>query len=73
MKKQKTEHQKMMDEIAAIIEKYGYKNQGYQQTLPGCDDEVLRFIKDRTLIDVVTDFEIDDETYKLVMQSEDDD
>ncbi len=70
---EKTEHEKMMGEIAAIIEKHGYKNLGFQQTLPGCGDEVLRFIKDRTLIDVVTEFEIDDETYELVMQSEDDD
>ncbi len=68
MKKQKTEHQEMMGEIAAIIEKHGYKNLGYQQILPGCRDDVLRFIKDRTLVDVVTEFEIDDETYELVMQ-----
>ncbi len=70
MEKQKTEFEKMMDEVAKVFEKYGYKNLGYQQSL--MNDEVLRFVQDRTLIDVVTDFEIDDETYELVMQSEDD-
>ncbi len=71
MPEEKTEHQKLMDEIADVIEKHGYKNLGYQQTLPGCGDEALRFIKDRTLVDVVTEFEIDEETYKLVMQLDD--
>jgi hypothetical protein len=58
----------MMDEVAAIFEKYGYKSLGLQQSL--LDDEVLRFIQGRTLIDVVTYLEMDDETYELVMQSE---
>lgn len=72
MEKQKTEFEKMMDEIAAIIEKHGYCNLGYQQTLPNSGEEVLRFIENRTLIDVVTSFDIDDETYELVMQVEED-
>ncbi len=70
MEKQKTDYERMMDEVAKIIEKYGYKNLGHQQSL--MNDEVLRFIKGRTLVDMVTDFEIDDETYELIMQSEDD-
>ncbi len=67
--KEKTEYEKMMDEVTTIFEKYGYKALGLQQSL--LDNEVLRFIRGRTLIDVVTDFEMDNETYELIMQSED--
>ncbi len=67
--KEKTEYEKMIDEVTAVFERYGYKALGLQQSL--LDNEVLRFIRGRTLIDVVTDFEMDNETYELIMQSED--
>lgn len=67
--REETEHQKMMDEVAAIFQKHGYKNLGYQQSL--MNDELLRFVRDRTCIDVVTDHKMDDETFELVMQFED--
>ncbi len=33
MNEEKTEFEKMMEEIAKIIERHGYKNLGFQQTL----------------------------------------
>ena len=64
----KTEFERMMDEVAAVIVKYGYRNLGYQQTLSG--EDLLRFIKGRDLIDVVAEFDIDNERYESVMQFE---
>ncbi len=48
-----TEHEKMMDEIASIIVKYGYRNLGLQQTLNHI--ELTRFVKDWVCIDIITD------------------
>lgn len=64
----KTEFERMMDEVAAVITRHGYKNLGYQQTLSG--EDLLRFIKGRDLIDVVAEFDIDEERYESVMQFE---
>ncbi len=67
MNGEKTEFKKMMDEIAKIIVSHGYKNLGFQQTLD--HSELMRFVRDRTRIDVVQD-EMDEDTYNLVMQSQ---
>lgn len=64
----KTEFERMMDELAAVVVKYGYRDLGYQQTLSG--EELRRFIKGRDLIDVSAEFNIDEETYELVTQFE---
>lgn len=48
-----TELEKMMDEIASIIIKYGYKNMGWQQTLDHSD--LMRFVRGKTRLDVVID------------------
>lgn len=65
MNKEKTEFEKMMEEIAKIIVSHGYKNLGFQQTLD--HSELMRFVKDKTRIDVIQD-EMDEDTYELVMQ-----
>lgn len=67
----KTEFERMMDEVAAVIVKYGYRNLGFQQTMSG--EELLRFIKGRDLIDVVAEFDIEEERYESVMQFENQD
>lgn len=46
-----SEIEKMMSEISPIIEKYGYKNLGWQQTLDHSD--LIRYIKGKICLNVV--------------------
>lgn len=43
--------EKMMDEIASIIIKYGYKNLGWQQTLDHRD--LMRFVRGKIRLDMI--------------------
>ncbi len=66
---EQTDFETMMKEIIPIIEKHGYRNLGYQQTMGG-DGELVRFIDDkdgkRERIDLIADT-MDEEVYEMVM------
>jgi hypothetical protein len=63
------------DSVLNLIEfflvKAGYKNMGYAQTMPGCNEFVQRFLKDRKiLVEIISNDEPDKDVLETLLEDQ---
>ncbi|WAM22644.1 MAG: hypothetical protein OI715_00695 (plasmid) [Candidatus Methanoperedens sp.] len=56
--------------IEGILVDAGYKNMGYAQTMPGCNEIIQRFLKDRKiLIEIISKDEPDKDVLEALLMA----
>jgi hypothetical protein len=57
--------------IELILVNAGYKNMGYAQTMPGCNDVIQRFLKDRKeLVEIISNDEPDKDVLEALLDGD---
>ncbi|MFZ2412443.1 MAG: hypothetical protein WAW23_12795, partial [Candidatus Methanoperedens sp.] len=57
--------------IELILVNAGYKNMGYAQTMPGCNEIIQQFLKDRKeLVEIISNDEPDKDVLEALLDGE---